>query len=60
MMGLRAGVSAARLLLRLGDPAEGARMLGRALASLPENDGGTDRLEADALAARFRLLGMAA
>jgi class 3 adenylate cyclase/predicted ATPase len=60
MMGLRAAVSAARLLLRLGDPAEGARRLGRALASLPENDGGADRLEADALAARFRLLGMAA
>jgi predicted ATPase len=57
MMGLRASVSAARLLLRLGDPAKGARLLGAALAAVPEDDGGADRRDAEALAANFRQLG---
>lgn len=60
MLGLRAAISASRLLLRLGEPADGARMLRQALAELPEDGGCADREEAEALAARFRLLGMAA
>ncbi len=59
MLGLRASVSAARLLLRLGDPGEGARLLHTALAAVPEEDAGADRQEAEALSARFRQLGMA-
>jgi len=59
MMALRASVSAGRLLLRLGDPGAGALLLGRTLAAVPEDDGGADRQEAEALAAKFRQLGMA-
>jgi predicted ATPase len=59
MLRLRASVSAARLLLRLGDPHQGAQLLSRALAALPEDDSGADRQEAEALASRFRQLGMA-
>jgi class 3 adenylate cyclase/predicted ATPase len=59
MLGLRASVSAANLLLRVGDPGQGARWLGRALAALAEDDSGADRREAEALAATFRELGMA-
>jgi predicted ATPase len=57
MMGLRATLSASRLLLRLGDPAQGARLLAQAVAAVPEDDGGADRQEAASLAARFRQLG---
>jgi len=59
MLGLRIAVSEGRLRLRLGDAAEGARLLQRALVAVPEDDGGADRQEANALAARFRQLGMA-
>jgi hypothetical protein len=59
MLGLRAAVGAGRLLLRLGDPSQGARLLAGALATVPEDDGGADLQEAKALAARFRQLGMA-
>ncbi len=60
MLRLRASVSAARLLLRLGEPDAGARLLAPALAAVAEHDGGVDRMEAAALAARFRQLGLAA
>ncbi len=58
ILGLRTAVSAARLRLRCGEAATGARLLAAARAAVTEDDGGADLLAAAALAARFRQLGL--
>jgi len=59
MLRLRASLSAARTLLRLGDPGQGARVLHPALEAMAEDDAGDDFREAAALMGRFRELGVA-